>query len=198
MESSDNLALNCAGNEFFDILEKNLRTKISKLIRNILIINDLDTSLIFATFNDNTIGDLENFTRNVLNINMLQGDETMADYLGRYVKCQEKFEFSYGQKLMIKMIADACVKFYAPHPTTRRTDSLMMNHQISNHDYHGEQQNDASKMSNISELFRSIYKWIRSQETLKQVKSFHKFKIIVVAVFKDFCKFAKTNWFLRW
>ncbi len=110
--------LNCDGKVFFDNLEKYLKTKIPPVIRNILMINDFDTALVFTTFDESVIGDLENFNRNVLNENMLIGDESMDDYLGRYAQCQDKFMFSSGQIRLLNLIASKCKQIYVRNPTT--------------------------------------------------------------------------------
>lgn len=41
---------------------------------------------------------------------MLSAGEMLDQYLGRYVKCQDKFLLSSGQKAMVMLIADTCSK----------------------------------------------------------------------------------------
>lgn len=162
--------LNCAGNTFFDILETYLKTKISPVIRNILMINDIDTAIVFTTFNERSISDLEHFARNVFNADMLYEQEKVEDYLGRFARCQERFSFSFGQKAIIKMIADTCKQFYIQsQPTTTPSHStpMIIDPPTTSDGNQADSRTIPSKKELISELFRCVYRWIRNQSTLQ-------------------------------
>lgn len=165
--------LNCEGKTFFDNLEKHLKTKIQSVIRNILMINDLDTALVFATFTESVIGDLENFIRNVFNHNMLIGDESMANYLGRYADCKEQFTFSYGQKVVLKLIASTCKQLYVQHSATSIPNGSDLSDDFSNTTSNRSDVTSSeseSKKELFSSLYRSVYRWIRNQKALEQVR----------------------------
>lgn len=125
------------------------------------MISDLDTVAVFSTFNDNVFDGLENFVKNVLSSNMLLDGESMAAYLGRYVNCQDKFMFSYGQKSLINLIADESKSIYVPKSMTLSTGHSSNNTAASvtdDQDSDGDvqirnsTQNDASKKNFTSVL----------------------------------------------
>lgn len=130
-DSNTETLLNCCGNEFFDKVENRIKTKIPVIVRNILAINDFDCAVVFSKFNNDTISELENYIKNVLHVDMLHPAETLDQYLGRYVKCQHKFVLSTGQKAMINVIAETCLKHQMVSSTPIVRDRLSPN--VSEH-----------------------------------------------------------------
>lgn len=135
------------------------------------MINGMDTAVIAATF-ANDFDNLEHFMRNVLTEDMLLPGETMADYLGRYAKCQAKFMFQYGQRVLINLLADACKKLCGKDETSSNPVDTDQN-DVSN--MSADMEDDtALQKDHIDLLFRSVYKWIRNHEAFEQVRFLHK------------------------
>lgn len=101
---------NCIGVEFFSQIESKIRTCIPNSLRLIFEQCDITSAVLFSRLNDNYIANIKEFVRNELAIEMLPENRNLAEYLGTYRDCQNKFRFSTGQKMMIKMITEVCVK----------------------------------------------------------------------------------------
>lgn len=165
-----NSLLNCSGNNFFYRLQKLMNAEVAVTLKRILMLNHWDSALVFQTFNQNSITDIESFMRHVFNDKMLKTNETLADYLGRFEKCPEKFVLSSGQIVTMQLIADTCRKI-------KITDVAPVNLKIYN-SYHAvwerssedqHEQFKKSKKENIEWLFRCTHAWMTKKDAFKQV-----------------------------
>lgn len=161
-----NSLLNCSGNSFFYRLEKLMNAKITETIKRILILNDWDSALVFRAFNKNSISDIESFMKHVFNDKMLNANETLVDYLGRFGKCQEKFVLSSGQKVTMQLIADTCrkIKIADVAPVIDVTSDSGSAHSEGQHETCQNQ-----KRENIEWLFRTTHTWMIRKNPFKQV-----------------------------
>ena len=100
--------LEASGSDFFDKLDDHLKTKIPVIIKNILLAMDIDRALLLSTFDDNSFHHIEMFMKKEFTLEMIYNGQDPMDYLGRFVNCQSKFVLSYGNKLMINVIAETC------------------------------------------------------------------------------------------
>ena len=54
---------------------------------------------------------IESFMKNEFSISMIVGDNPqISDYLGKYQRCQQKFCFSIGHKIILKLIVEHCAE----------------------------------------------------------------------------------------
>jgi hypothetical protein len=112
-EYNNNL-LSLTGNELFDHLEKQMSSKISPVMRKILLINDVDCIGVIGRVDNVYIQRIESFMKDDLNADMLETGETLKDYLGVYSKCQKQFKFTPGQTIVLRQMVDLCKKFVHP------------------------------------------------------------------------------------
>lgn len=85
--------------DFLNKLDSHFDTPIPTQIKKILLLNDYDSLAVLKEFDDHCMADVQQYMRNVFDANILkENEETIADYLGRFAKCQPKFEFTSGQK----------------------------------------------------------------------------------------------------
>lgn len=107
-ECSESTILTLSGDNFFSVLQKELRADIPKVIKNILKLFDYNCAIVLARFDDASIISIEEDLRNNFSVEMLLEGETLADYLGRFEKCQKKFKFLDGQRKWFLLIAETC------------------------------------------------------------------------------------------
>lgn len=100
--------LKASGNDFFKLLEQQLKTTIPNVVKNSLLFSEYSCAVVLAQFDDASINSIENDLKNNLSAEMLLEEESMETYLGRFVKCQEKFKFMDGHRKWFKIIADTC------------------------------------------------------------------------------------------
>lgn len=95
----------------FDLLEKEFKTKIPTLIRKVLQFFEYNCVIILARLDEASIGLIETNIRNDISADMLDPQEKLEDYLGRFSKCQQKFKFLDGQRKWLELIAEICRSF---------------------------------------------------------------------------------------
>lgn len=103
-----------------NLLDKELKTKIPTLIRNVLKIFEYNCVIILAKLDEASISSIETSIRSEIDADMLSPQEKLEDYLGRFSKCQQKFKFLDGQRKWLELIAETCrriVDIDAPPPT---------------------------------------------------------------------------------
>lgn len=104
---------------------------------------------------------------------MIPDGHHLEDYLGKFSKCRKKFQFSCGQKILLKVIAEACKKLL-------NTSENELNPGIPNSTVNQPQitSKDAqacalaifkAKKEHLTELTRSLSYWIKNQNNLIQV-----------------------------
>lgn len=107
--------LSLYGDEFFTALQGELKAEIPATIKYILSFFGHDCAIVLARFNGGSIDSIEGDLR-ALTDEMLLPGETMAQYLGRFVKCQSKFKFLDGQRKWFELITETCSRSVgSPH-----------------------------------------------------------------------------------
>lgn len=96
------------GLDFFNALEKHLDAVIPIHIKNILLLCDYDSVAVLHDFDQTAMNEVRDYLRYVFHENMLAEDEHAFDFLSRFTNCQDKFEFSSGQRKWLSIIANAC------------------------------------------------------------------------------------------
>lgn len=162
--------LNCTGNELFDLLELKMNTTIPVVIRNILIMNDIDSALVLSRVNESCYETIQNFMRLDFSKDIIPDEADLKNYLGIYATCQQKFTFSVGQKILLEAIVEHCKQFFTPLPSTTDKDA----DPNSDHDDNEDTSEDApitrqSKKEHLDTLYRTIYKWMKTQNSLNHV-----------------------------
>lgn len=84
------------------------KIQIPIVLQKILKLNDLDNVGICSKINDETITEVEIFMKTIFDQDMISANETIDEYLGIFHKSQQKFQFTTGQKHLIKIIRDSC------------------------------------------------------------------------------------------
>lgn len=108
-DQADNL-FNCSGIVFFNKLEKAIESTVPEVLRNILLVNDIDCASVLSKLNNEFLGNIEKFMKNDFNADMIPEDHCIDDYLGKYRKHQQNFEFSTGQRIIINLMVEGCKK----------------------------------------------------------------------------------------
>ncbi len=165
--------LTLKGHEFFDKLQEVIGTEIPILVRNVLLINDVDRAALLSRFDKDSITAIENFIRHEFTVEMMPAGEKKEDYFGKHAKKRDKFSISLGQKLMIDLMSETCRKFTATQPVAS---------QITN-DRNVENNSGASSSAEtcsprivlqskeklMALLFRSLTIYMRNADALIQV-----------------------------
>lgn len=86
-----------------------MRTEIPCMVKNILLVMDIDRAVILSSFDKDSITQIEQYMK----IEFTAGDkirpnDDIKDYLGKFVGRQKEFALSYGHKLMINAMVRAC------------------------------------------------------------------------------------------
>lgn len=114
--------LKSSGNDFFQRLEQHLSVIIPPLIKNILMLFEYNCAIVLAKFDDESIRSIEDDMRNNFTAELLNDGESMEQYLGRFLKCQQKFKFMDGHRKWFTIISDVCKHFVGvtvePPPST--------------------------------------------------------------------------------
>jgi hypothetical protein len=105
-----------SGIEFFDILEKHLDLKIPKSIKNVLTFNQYDTIYTLSEFNNDSISEIQECMRHIFEKDMIDDEENIADYLGKFTKVQSKFILLSGELKLINIMVETCRRLYALQP----------------------------------------------------------------------------------
>lgn len=113
-----------SGHNFFDALEIFMKANIPKLIRNILLLNGYNCAFMFSKFDASAIDDIQHCMRNTFDKDFLGNNESLADYLGKFVKKQEKFIFFSGEIRLLRSIAEFCQQLYKDQPLVTTATSL--------------------------------------------------------------------------
>lgn len=102
----------CTDENFFEILEKCVEFRVPSQLKNILILNSLNSAVALASDIKQTITDIEYFMQNDLKQEMLKLTENMSDYLGIFATDQKNFQLLSGQKRMLTAICEYCLTLY--------------------------------------------------------------------------------------
>lgn len=119
-----NILSKYSGLEFFCKLEERLNTPISNVMKNILIVNGMDSALILSDYSDQTAEEIETFMRNSFQNAMINDSEQLGDYLGVFEKCQKAFVLLPGQKILLNIISVECRKMYCSGAGDRNVGSI--------------------------------------------------------------------------
>lgn len=145
------LIQNLTGIDFFNKLDSHFDTPIPTQIKNILLFNDYDSLAVLKDFDEDCFTDVQQYMRNVFDKTMLEdGKENVRDYLGRFEKCQTKFEFTSGQKQWLVIIVTKCNELSSRRPIPTVASSNVMEH-------------------NIEALRKLLQNWTFAQESLIEV-----------------------------
>jgi hypothetical protein len=192
--------LNSFGDEFFTILEKDLQIKIPLILRNILYINDIDCAQVLSRVDDEAVHRIEDFMKKEFTATMIPGNDTqMMQYLGKYEFSQQKFNFSSGHKIILKMIIEHCAKCLSVASALKPTPSSGSQEEDSaseNLNQSDSETADAVRMKTtlINLLFQSLFSWIKNHAAFTQV--FHATIKTIIRNLTDtqkFSRFAATN-----
>jgi hypothetical protein len=116
-ESIEEIVLNSTGSQLFNALEKKMQAKIPALIRNILFLNDVDCAYTISRLTDISFEKMKIFMRSEFTADMILDAAPITDYLGKYTNCQQKFEFSCGQMVILQGAVECCQTLY-PNQST--------------------------------------------------------------------------------
>lgn len=116
--------LKSSGDDFFKLLEEHFNASIPVLIKKNLIFCDYNCAIVIAKLDDASITSIEEDIRKNFNAEMMEAGETIAEYLGRFVKCQEKFSFLSGQRKWLEMIVEACRRFVGEPVPSQAADTI--------------------------------------------------------------------------
>ena len=155
----------------FDHLEKQMPSKISPVMRKILLINDVDCIGVIGRIDNVYIQRIESFMKDDLNADMLETGETLKDYLGVYSKCQKQFKFTPGQTIVLRQMVDLCKKFVHPDKNPGVPSSAGANGDDNNGDNSNKEvlKSVLSKAHHYNNLSRYLYNWIKNQNSFKHV-----------------------------
>lgn len=159
---SENI-LKCYGKAFFDKLEERTFMKIPEMIRNILVLNDVNCASVLESMNDSSIVQIEQFMKNDFNSDMLNG-KPIADYLGIFQKRQQSFTFSCGQKIMLEKMIQICKKY-----VQAEIENQVPNERENSDDSQRDEEAKQSKKKHLELLYKSLYTWISGKKALIQV-----------------------------
>lgn len=164
VEAEINL-LKLSGTALFDRLEIELTISISPAIRNVLTLNGTDSVAVIEKIDESYIQRIEEFMKNDFTADM-RSDETepMKDFLGIYTNCQTRFKFSAGQRIIIKMIVNFCIKVFPNNPNPVVTSGARTDAADNTSKEFLE-----SRKTNLADLSRYMYNWIRNQNTFDHV-----------------------------
>lgn len=161
--------LNCFGDEFFETLTVELKINIPATLKNVLFINDIDCAQVISRVDDETILRIENFMKNEFSISTIVGDNPqIGEYLGKYEKCQKKFCFSIGHKIILKLIVEHCAEklcIASPFGTPKQLESV---NKIATVNESPEEQ-EATKKKLINLLFQSVFGWMKNKPIFAEV-----------------------------
>ena len=171
-------SLSCHGEIFFTELGNYLRTEIPLLLKNILLVMEVDRAAILSTFDDNSINEIEQYMkRDFKATDMLRPNDELKNYLGKYVDRQKDFVLSYGHKLMVNAMVQGSRKIMKANDPASNPNSVAINsnqpgstvvEQIG-HGTFTEEYALESRESCIDALFASLNRWIRGHPALSQV-----------------------------
>lgn len=101
---------------FFEKLDEYFETTINPTMRKVLLLCDYDSIAVLKDLNDDQINGIEMYIQNVFDESMLIETETMRDFLGRFVDCKHKFQFTLGQRQWLQIIANKCKDLNSKRP----------------------------------------------------------------------------------
>ncbi|KAJ6649348.1 hypothetical protein Bhyg_04582 [Pseudolycoriella hygida] len=128
---------------------------------------------------------------NWIQILMLNDPETVEDYLGRFDKCQEKFLFSSGQRGMIQIIVDACLKllndytkydgacemwreptnFITCSPSISKNEDISSAEQTNNEAFTINVHNQVEdEDENVETIFNSLFQHMRAMSEFAEIQ----------------------------
>ncbi|KAJ6649343.1 hypothetical protein Bhyg_04577, partial [Pseudolycoriella hygida] len=100
---------------------------------------------------------------------MLNDPETVEDYLGRFDKCQEKFLFSSGQRGMIQIIVDACLKLLNDY--TNKNEDISSAEQTNNEAFTINVHNQVEdEDENVETIFNSLFQCMRAMSEFAEIQ----------------------------
>jgi hypothetical protein len=145
MNVPQNDVVNITGREFFDKLQEVIGTEIPILVRNVLLINDVDRAILLSRFDKDSITAIENFIKHDFTRDMVPKGEKKENYLGKYMKQQDKFTISLGHKMIIDLMVDTCRKYTTANvtPTETVASQISNDRNIENHSGAGSSIDDS-------------------------------------------------------
>ncbi|KAJ6648065.1 hypothetical protein Bhyg_03290 [Pseudolycoriella hygida] len=149
--------LSSFGENFFSELEKSLKTKIPSLIKNILVLMDIDRSYMKFEFKEN---------------DKINPDDELKDYLGKFVNQQEDFVMSYGHKLMINAMVRACQDARKCNEQNSKQHTATAVETIGPNTFTQAVTLKPSE-DNIALLFQSLRCWISNNSAFAQLRHDH-------------------------
>lgn len=132
-------------------LDTYLATPIPIQLKNILLVNDYDSLAVLKEFDNDCLTEVQDYMRNVFDVTMLNGNENVQNFLGHFVNCQHKFEFTSGQKQWLSIIVKKCNEL----SSRRQTVSTVESADITEND--------------IESLRHLLQKWTLANELLIEV-----------------------------
>lgn len=147
-----------SGAQFFECLEKQLKTSLPDYIKNILQMNGFYNAFMMSKLVDSRISEIEEFMRTEFANFMISATEKIADYLGIYKDHQSKFKFLCGHKILLEIMRDACKVHYPPVAQAKAVISSA----IDNID-------ESSKNEVFQKLSDNVTHWLNSQGKFEQV-----------------------------
>lgn len=162
-----NTIINSFGDEFFDKLAEDCKIKVPDILRNILLFNDIDCAQVLSRFDDENIQSLELFMRNEFSMSMVTGDNPqIRDYYGRYEFSPQKFCFSMGHKIILKVLVVHCAqKLNISSSFEKRPPSSI---ERTEENESAEEQ-EAKKKKLICLLFQSLFDWMKNKAVFAEV-----------------------------
>ncbi|KAJ6642876.1 hypothetical protein Bhyg_07832, partial [Pseudolycoriella hygida] len=165
--------LSSFGENFFSELEKSLKTKIPSLIKNILVLMDIDRSVILSEFDNDSITHIEQYMKFEFKENdKINPDDELKDYLGKFVNQQEDFVMSYGHKLMINAMVRACQDARKCNEQNSKQHTATAVETIGPNTFTQAVTLKPSE-DNIALLFQSLRCWISNNSAFAQLRHDH-------------------------
>ncbi|KAJ6642078.1 hypothetical protein Bhyg_07024 [Pseudolycoriella hygida] len=160
VESLEATLLNSSGSNFFELLEKHLKTKIPAIIKNNLLLAEYNSAIVLCKLDETTVSSIEDDLRNNFDNELMLDGETIEDYFGRFAKCRDKFRFMSGHKQWFNIISDTCKRLMGesigPAPPATVENTVEDPNKVTLND------------DNIQDLKALIFKWIHSHNAFSQ------------------------------
>ena len=150
-------------------IEQKTKTKITKALRNILILNEVDSINVLAQVDATFKQQMEQLIRNDLTGDMTTPQE-LEELLGLYKKKQNTFKFSAGQDIVLNTMVQFCKRLI------QQDESLVAPvHAEANVDVPQIVERELlSKDEALESLGRSLSIWIRNKRDFDHVRTVRK------------------------
>ena len=195
--------LNLFAEDFFKRLEEALQIKVPTVLQNILLINDIDCAQVLSRLDEDAVQRIERFMKEDFTGAMIPDNQPINQYLGKYALCQQKFNFSSGHKIVIKIIVEHCAKtlridssFKKALPSSRVQQQESETQNLNRPGICTPEAKAELKKKLINLLFQSLFSWIKNQPSFAQV--FLSKLLLVIQLTHNSSRSEVMNWISKW